>query len=560
MHFIRLDYDGHLRAYGHTEIGLFFAKGDDVLGLKTCEYPMACGPYGICSNGQCTCPPPRGQMFDFYQVSFGQRGCYRKVPLTCEGSHKQVFLRMAGISCFNLATDLMSIEENRCIEVCAKNCSCKAAFFMSGQGNYERGCLLVTELFWLHKVDEASLIDHCTVYLKVQNQSSELDSDVVIPGEKGEENFLQKAKRAGLGVAIFFAFLSLVVAWFLLWQRTHLNKEMEDDHFEEVPGMPTRFSYMDLKSITNDFSWKLGEGGFGAVFEGALQDGTKVAVKRLDGFRHMKKSFLNEVRTIGSVHHINLVVLLGFCAERSHRLLVYEYMSNGSLDGWIFSESSRPALDWPHKMDVIMDVAKGLHYLHEDCNKKIVHLDIKPQNILLDNNIRGKISDFGLSRLVDSNKGQIQTTTVKGSPGYLAPEWLNGQVTEKADVYSFGVVVLEVILGRKVVGDHWDSDMWKELEKKAKEGTLMNLSEGDSKDLKPDENVIAHVSRAIRVAAWCLQKDFQKRPSMSVVIKVLDGIMGIEDELVYDFTSHPMSTKSRCEETVLWPSILSGPR
>nr|DAD48202.1 TPA_asm: hypothetical protein HUJ06_018139 [Nelumbo nucifera] len=146
-----------------------------------------------------------------------------------------------------------------------------------------------------------------------------------------------------------------------------------------------RFSYEDLRNATENFNRKLGKGGFGSVFEGTLGNGTKVAVKCLDGLGQVnKKSLLAEVETIGSIHHVNLVRLIGFCWKKSHRLLVYEYMCNGSLDKWIFSRNQEFSLDWQTRRNIIFDMAKGLAYLHEHCRQRIVHLDIKPQNILLE--------------------------------------------------------------------------------------------------------------------------------------------------------------------------------
>ncbi|KAL7186553.1 hypothetical protein ACSBR2_028312 [Camellia fascicularis] len=140
--------------------------------------------------------------------------------------------------------------------------------------------------------------------------------------------------------------------------------------------------------------------------------------------------------------------LIGFCAQKSHKLLVYEYMPNGSLDKWIFQRNQELILGWQSRRKIIMDIAKGLAYLHEECRQKIFHLDIKPQNILLDENFNAKISDFGLSKLIDKDQSQV-VTTMRGTPGYLAPKWLSSIITEKVDVYSFGVVVLEMLCGRK---------------------------------------------------------------------------------------------------------------
>ena len=140
--------------------------------------------------------------------------------------------------------------------------------------------------------------------------------------------------------------------------------------------------------------------------------------------------------------------LIGFCTEKSHRLLVYEYMSNESLDRWVFDKNPEILLDWQHRKKIILDIARGLTYLHEDCRKKIVHLDIKPQSILLDENFNAKVSGFGLSKLVDCDQSQVMTI-MRGTPGYMAPEWLNSRITKKVDAYSFGVVLLEIFCGRK---------------------------------------------------------------------------------------------------------------
>ena len=184
------------------------------------------------------------------------------------------------------------------------------------------------------------------------------------------------------------------------------------------------------------------------VFEGILSDRTKIAVKCLNGFAQTRDSFLAEVETIGSIHHLNLVKLIGYCAIKSNKFLVYEYMCNGSLDKWLFHRNQELSLDWQTRRKIILDIAKGLTYLHEECHRKIVHLDIKPQNILLDKNFNAKVSDFGLSKLMDRDQSQV-VTTLRGTLGYLAPEWFSSAITEKADVYSFGVVTLEILCGQK---------------------------------------------------------------------------------------------------------------
>ena len=293
-------------------------------------------------------------------------------------------------------------------------------------------------------------------------------------------------------------------------------------------------------------------------------------MKRLDGFSQIKKSFLAEVETICNTHHFNLVRLIGFCAEKSHRLLVYEYMSNGSLDKWLFDKNPEILLDWQHRKKIILDIARGLTYLHEDCRQKIVHLDIKPQNILLDENFNAKVSDFGLSKLVDRDQSQV-VTVMRGTPGYMAPEWLSSVITEKVDVYSFGVVLLEILCGRRNLDRSQPEETMHLLhlfKTKIEEDRLLDLVDKYNEDMQLHGVEVVNI---MRVAAWCLQIDFMKRPSMSTVVKVLEGVANVEYDLGYFFSNPLLPSTSAgvdnqqlhvgdSDTTQLLPSILSGPR
>ena len=273
------------------------------------------------------------------------------------------------------------------------------------------------------------------------------------------------------------------------------------------------------------------------------------------------REFLAEVETIGSLHHFNLVRLVGFCAEKSCRLLVYEYLCNGSLDNWIFTGDNACCLDWQTRKKIILDIAKGLTYLHEECRQKIIHLDIKPHNILLDENFNAKVSDFGLSTLIDRDESQV-LTNMRGTPGYLAPEWKELRVTVKVDVYSFGIVLLEIVCKRKnVESSRTESSfhLLKMLQKKAQEDRLVDIVENVDEDM---ENNMEEVLRMIRIGAWCLQDDPEKRPSMSTVVKVLEGVMEVAADISYKF-SHAMATVSVANDhNTMAPqaSILSAPR
>ncbi|CAO2183623.1 unnamed protein product [Urochloa humidicola] len=335
-----------------------------------------------------------------------------------------------------------------------------------------------------------------------------------------------------------FIFLILFVAVFFICKRRTQQREMEQmEDFRDLQGTPVRFTFQQLKVATDDFKDTIGEGGFGTVFKGQFGEDT-IAVKRLDRTGQGKREFSAEVQTIGGIHHINLVRLIGFCAEKSHRLLVYEFMPNGSLDRWIYCRHGNITLplDWRTRCKIITHIAKALCYLHEECMMRIAHLDVKPQNILLDDNFNAKLSDFGLCKLIDRDKSQVMTR-MRGTPGYLAPEWLTSQITEKADIYSFGVVVMEIISGRK----NLDTSRSEEsihlitlLEEKVKNGRLADLIDEHNNDMHVHKQ---EVIQMMKLAMWCLQIDSKRRPQMSDVVKVLEGTMNVETNIDHNFVA-----------------------
>ncbi|KAL3715140.1 hypothetical protein ACJRO7_006952 [Eucalyptus globulus] len=459
VQFVKFESDGHLRPYQLD--GKRGVPGDLLQTfLGDCAYPTVCGKYGICSSGgQCGCPTSSDgtSYFKPVDVKHPEHGCVETVPLSCETSQFQIFLEFNDSAYFTYSTGtqitqgLGNIDKESCREACAKNCSCKAAFFrhsyVSVPGNrntVQTNAPLVSQVFSLTYLE--GIKSDSIVFIKVHNNSNKVPSSP----EKGRKSNTLEAIILSSSVGLLFALIILYAVVRFLVLKRHEVDEVEEDCLEQLLGLPTRFTYNDLVAVTEGFSKKLGEGGFGSVFEGTLNDGTKVAVKCLDGVRQSMKSFRAEVEIIGNIHHVNLVRLLRLCTEKFHRLLVIEYMPNGSLDRWIFRKSEGLfVLDWKSRRKIIYDIAKGLNYPHQECKWKIVHMDIKPQNILLDENFNAKVADFGLSKLLDRDQSQAMTT-MRGTPGYLALEWLSATITEKVDVYSFGVVVLEIICGRKV--------------------------------------------------------------------------------------------------------------
>jgi serine/threonine protein kinase len=302
---------------------------------------------------------------------------------------------------------------------------------------------------------------------------------------------------------------------------------------EYASGAPVQFSYRELQRSTKGFKEKLGAGGFGAVYRGVLANRTVVAVKQLEGIEQGEKQFRMEVATISSTHHLNLVRLIGFCSEGRHRLLVYEFMKNGSLDSFLFHATggdSKPTMPWSTRFAVAVGTARGITYLHEECRDCIVHCDIKPENILLDEQHNAKVSDFGLAKLINPKDHRHRTlTSVRGTRGYLAPEWLaNLPITVKSDVYSYGMVLLETIGGRRNFDISEDTDRKKFSVWAYEEYEKGNVAGIIDKRLAGEELDMEQVERALQVSFWCIQEQPSQRPTMGKVVQMLEGIMELE--------------------------------
>nr|CAD1825935.1 unnamed protein product [Ananas comosus var. bracteatus] len=289
---------------------------------------------------------------------------------------------------------------------------------------------------------------------------------------------------------------------------------------------PMRFTPQQLIAFTQNYSVKLGSGGFGEVYKGQFPNGMLIAVKvlKMSMDRRAEEQFMAEVGTIGRTYHINLVRLYGFCFDKTLKALVYEFVENGSLDKYIFEEKNR--LNWPKLHEISIGTAKGIRYLHDECQQKIVHYDIKPANVLLSRDFTPKVSDFGLAKLCERDSDSYNNMTfnaARGTPGYAAPElWKPFPVTHKCDVYSFGMLLFEM-LGRRKNLDSKQSEskewfprwVWEKFEKGDME-SILSLSGIAEKDREKGE-------RMCKVALWCVQYEAEARPSMSSVVRMLEG-------------------------------------
>ncbi|WRX28148.1 Protein kinase domain - like 10 [Theobroma cacao] len=246
----------------------------------------------------------------------------------------------------------------------------------------------------------------------------------------------------------------LIVVVMYKWRRRHLSVDDTIEEFLQSQNdlMPIRYSYREIKRMTRSFRDKLGEGGYGSVFKGKLRSGHFVAIKLLGTSKADGQDFINEVATMGRIHHVNVAKLIGFCVEGSKQALVYDFMPNGSLDKIIFAEENKTILSWQKMFDIALGVARGIEYLHQGCDMQILHFDIKPHNVLLDENFIPKVSDFGLAKLYSVADSIVSLIAARGTIGYIAPELVYkniGAISYKADVYSFGMLLMEMVGRRK---------------------------------------------------------------------------------------------------------------
>ncbi|XP_021296737.1 LEAF RUST 10 DISEASE-RESISTANCE LOCUS RECEPTOR-LIKE PROTEIN KINASE-like 2.1 [Herrania umbratica] len=289
---------------------------------------------------------------------------------------------------------------------------------------------------------------------------------------------------------------------------------------------PKRYSYADIMKITKSFKDELGQGGFGAVYKGKLPDGRLVAVKVLRESKGDGEEFINEVASISRTSHVNIVPFLGFCYEGSMRALIYEFMPNGSLDKFICHQGLPREihhLELKTLYDIAIGIARGLEYLHGGCNTRILHFDIKPHNILLDENFCPKISDFGLAKLCELKQSMLSMISTRGTIGYIAPEFLCrsfGRVSHKSDVYSYGMMILEMfgekknahIEGSQASEMNFPSQIYEHLE----QGADLNR-----KGITVEDEEITR--KMIIVSLWCVQTNPSDRPSMTKVLEMLQG-------------------------------------
>ncbi|XP_057793485.1 G-type lectin S-receptor-like serine/threonine-protein kinase At1g34300 [Salvia miltiorrhiza] len=551
LRFVKLDCDGNMRMYSSS---LSDGVGSRVVRWTAvsdqCEVFGFCGSFGVCRYDDtdagpiCGCP---SRNFEPVDPNDGRRGCrmrgdIRSCQTTMLSLNNTLFLTFPP----QIDTDYFTANIRACRSNCLVDSTCVASSSMADG----------TGVCYMKRSDFISgyhsQILTSTSYVKVCDPA--MPNPPVSSRKDGEGSAALEIGVIVLGSSLFIVIL---VGGFLLFKcrdRPSYESLVSEYSFSDyASGVPVQFSYKKLQQLTKGFKEKLGEGGFGSVYRGILSNKMVVAVKQLEGIGQGEKQFRMEVATISNTHHLNLVRLVGFCSEGKHRLLVYEFMKNGSLDNFIFESSSssdEKILDWDCRYRIALGTAKGMTYLHEECRDCILHCDIKPENILLDESYNARISDFGLARMLNLNDHRHRSLiTVRGTRGYLAPEWIaNLPVTSKADVYSYGMVLLEIVSGRRnfevspETGNRRFSLWAYEEFEKGNVGAVV-----DRRLVESDIDIV-QAMRLLQVSFWCIQEHPSPRPTMGKVVQMLEGIADVQKPppplFLADGSAHPSAVIS----------------
>jgi serine/threonine protein kinase len=577
---MKLEPDGRLRITSYAQVNSSEPlRGDFVAPAVDCDLPLQCPSLGLCTtaaNGSsCTCPPlfvasastPGACTPGDGSALASRASCQinSSAPVSYLGLKPQTAYFAAK---FDPPT-ITGVSDTACRELCTASCSCLAYF----HDNSSWSCYQIQEKH-LGSFHWSSSTTTALGYIKTLHSAPNATKS---KGRSSSSNRLVPIVLPSIAAFLLITVFAIYACWKRMSKSDKKKKakstgakqvhqksklrgssdaEADDDEYDDdvvIPGMPTRFSYTEIATMTDNFGTKVGSGGFGSVYKGELPGSEElVAVKKLEAIGvQAKREFCTEIAVIGNIRHVNLVRLRGFCAEGARRLLVYEYMNRGSLDRSLFGRAV-PVLEWGERVEVALGAARGLAYLHAGCDQKIVHCDVKPENILLADAGQVKIADFGLAKLMSPEQSAL-FTTMRGTRGYLAPEWLrNAAISDRADVYSFGMVLLELVHGRKnkgeqdnhvaIVGSDERSD-WPSGRSSATAASpssctsfgdeyfpmvaLEQHEQGRYLDLvdprlegRVDE---AEAARAVRVALCCLHEYPTLRPSMSSVVRMLEG-------------------------------------
>ncbi|KDP20853.1 hypothetical protein JCGZ_21324 [Jatropha curcas] len=504
--------------------------------ITPCEVYGACGSFGVCQRYEpnLTCRCLKGfvpKSNEEWTKGNWSGGCVRRSELSCggntsatntRGGSPDVFLKIGGLRLPDSSDFLKVWDENECHQQCLNNCSCSGYAYVSGIG-----CLVwAGNLVDMHELP----LGGQDLFLRLAH--SELDD--------GNQNTKVKI-IVGIITVLTVAIIAALIYSFWKWRAKKRvmikdptdastdtsqpfvwRSPSEDKDSVELP----LFDFNSIIVATNNFDIenKLGQGGYGPVYKGKLLDGKDVAIKRLSSSsRQGPEEFKNEVMLISKLQHRNLVRLIGCCIEGGEKILIYEYMPNKSLDTYLFDPTRKAELDWNKRINIITGVARGLLYLHRDSCLRVIHRDLKVSNILLDEKMNPKISDFGLARIFEGTQDLGSTHRVVGTLGYMAPEYLLGGIySEKSDVFGFGVLILEIVSGRKA-NSFQNHDQHMSLLAYAWQSWCESSGVGMIDQALDNSFSASEVSRCVNIGLLCVQDHSADRPTMAAIDSMLSG-------------------------------------
>ncbi|KAJ9554112.1 hypothetical protein OSB04_018157 [Centaurea solstitialis] len=523
---MKIDVDGIFRVY-HHDLSNKSTNGSSVIiwasSANKCAGKGLCGRNGYCvitnDVAGCECLPG----FEFVDPKSWSLGCKRNYSTvdSCKvRDGVNTLFQMAtlnNIAEWEDATYLIpeASTQEACSFACLNDCICEVAVFTGQECKLQKLPLRYIKVkdgepnVGLIKVDPTTNYNP-SIHIKKEQRPKILVTGVSLI------SFALLIILLFSGVAVYRAYK--------VWTSRKISENVNNVQLFDDIG-PRAFSFGELEGITDGFKEELGRGSFGIVYKGVIDGSNKaIAVKRLkeELAQEGEREFQTEMKVIGRTHHRNLVRLLGYCCEGPERLLVMEYMTKGSLADILFKcKESKPC--WEERIRMAVDIARGIQYLHEECETVIIHCDIKPQNILMDEYGRAKISDFGLAKLLE--RDQTKTFTfIRGTRGYVAPEWHKKlPVTVKVDVYSFGIVLLEILCCRRHVENGFSVNV-----AILEEWVLECYEKDELWRLVKDEDVDKReVEEMVRIGVWCIQEEPSLRPSMKKVLLMLQGIVDI---------------------------------
>ncbi|KAK3040492.1 hypothetical protein RJ639_028777 [Escallonia herrerae] len=534
---LTMDYDGNLRLYSLNSSSGSWSVSWAALP-QPCNVHGLCGRNGICAytpEPKCSCSPG----YEASDPSDWNQGCKPIFNRTCSDSQvKFVEVLHTDYYGFDLNYSNGAISMEACRDLCLGDCRCEAfSYRLTGEG------LCYTKSALFNGVQTLSFPGSIFLKLPTTVEASEtrvlLGSNALCESSAAEvllgsptmyDTVIKRVRWVylysfALAIGVIEAFVIVSGWWFLF--RKHGVPSTVEDGYRMISSQFRRFTYAEIKKATNNFRVELGRGGSGVVYKGVLADERVVAVKRLSDLFQGEQEFWAEVSTIGKINHMNLVRMWGFCSEGRHRLLVYEYIEKSSLDKHLFSSNF---LGWKERFNVALRTAKGLAYLHHECLEWIIHCDVKPENLLLDGEFEPKIADFGLAKLSQRGGPDTEFTRIRGTKGYMAPEWaLNLPITAKVDVYSFGVVILEMVKGIRL--SNWAVEDAEQQESELTRFVRIvkrKIQCGEDSWLEDivDPRLDGKFSRnqaatLVEIGLSCVEEDRSKRPTMDSVVQLL---------------------------------------